>query len=523
MLKVMIVDDEYDIRQGLKIIIDRGDQGFRIVAEARDGTEAVELFERTRPDIVITDIRMPETDGLRLCERIRAISPETKLVILSGYNDFSYAQEAMKFGVACFLLKPVDPGELNRELASIKEQLAAELTEKLAERHRAEALREYLILKLAKGEQVSDELLLRDGVLSLGEIRQARSYGFLIVDIDRCGDMLLQRSGSDIRLLKFAARNIVEELLQEEDRGDLFEISDARIGILLKSAGSGFERQRLAGMADRMVECLLSFARIQAVAGVGKTVHSWTELPESYRSAENALHGSFFSSEHGVYFHDDINMSVDVWSFGWHDQDLLRAVKNKDMDAARREIAELLARFSRQAVPYSTIADVLKLVIVGISRLVLEENGDWEQLFAGKRGYAEDLLRLRDQAEIGRMLTEICEAVCSYLRQSEDRHGDPIDEILSYVRGHYTEAINLKQLSNLFYFNASYLGQLFKKETGEYFNDYVHALRIEQAKRMLKENGRSIQQVSERVGYKNINHFYIQFKKHVGVNPGDYD
>ena len=231
MFKAIIVDDEIDIRKGVRNIIDWESTGFIVVGEAGDGKEAIELYKEERPSLVVTDIRIPEIDGLELIKELKAINPKVRIIILSGYDDFSYVKEALKYSVNNYLLKPVDIQELENELRSIREDLYKEHISEADEAEREHSLKNVTLLSLVKN-QVREENLesyLKEYGIDLG----FEAFCVALVQIDNFREYELSLTSSEIALKKFGIKNIIVELLNEENHGYVFDESEDKIGLLL--------------------------------------------------------------------------------------------------------------------------------------------------------------------------------------------------------------------------------------------------------------------------------------------------
>ncbi|WP_162463297.1 response regulator transcription factor [Paenibacillus psychroresistens] len=521
MFKVIIVDDEYDIRQGLKNIINWEEQGFYIVGEAEDGIEALEVYEREQPSLIITDIKMPEIDGLNLTRKLKALNPDINILIISGYNDFTYAKEALKYGVNDYLLKPIDSQELCHVLSQIKERILENLIRQKSTQQKLAMLKDYFFVRLVKAEMIEEDII--DTANEYAIDLHSKDYCMLIIEIDNYGQSLIELSGKEIRLKKFAIRNIIEDILKETDSGYVFENEENRYNVLVIAKDGKLSKEFLLTLSTKIKDCLAVFAKESITIGIGVIVHQYAKIKFSYKTAEAAIGESLLSIKTKIFYYDAENHvnNQNIWNLKWDNTELFKAVRADNTKQIRAEIDLLFKEI--HLVSKKIRKDIIKFAIYGLSQLMMEYKGDWRELFNDKFSHMEETLLHSNLAPMKELLVEICKEVSSYIKAKESNSIDSIiQEIVEYIHQHYWEEINLRKLSNLFYVNASYLGQLFKKETGEYFNDFINKIRIDNATKLLEANKLSIKDISEKIGYKYVDHFYRNFKAIIGVNPGDY-
>jgi len=520
MFRVIIADDEYDIRAGLKRIIDWKEHGFVIVGEAGDGEEALELYLAEKPNLLITDIKMPAMNGLELTRKVKERNPDAKIIILSGYDDFAYARDAIRYGVNSYLLKPIDPVELIAELGEVKKDLQEALNASYEERKKSEWIHDYFFRKLVRGESVQEDMSKSTRWHSL---LQRHYFAVLLVELSEYGEQLLELPESEIRLKKFAVRNILEEVLRDSGVGALFEVNDDQFGALLAGDDMQLSAKSVEMLSRRMVECTELYTKESIHIGIGRTVDRIERIPQSFDNARDALGLRFFGGGERIYSGYEVNGSLDAWSLQWNPDGLCSAVKALDKEQASTELDNLLTELSRRSAPPATVRIALLQTTIRLSDVVVEAGGDWKGLYGSLFQEADWIAQSRSGSELKPRLDALIEKIVLFLERTRNEPPESgIERIVAYIRGHYWEEINLKKLANLFYINSGYLGQLFKKETGQYFNDYMNRIRVDEAIKLLQDPRLSITEISEKVGYKNTNHLYLNFKNLTGMNPGDY-
>ena len=520
MIKVMIVDDEYDIRQGLKKIINWEEQGYTIIGEAADGDEALTMFKKSAPNLIITDIKMPGTDGLELARKMREEDSNVKMIILSGHDDFTYARKAIMYDVESYLLKPVDPNELCEELTNIRETLEKELITLYREREKEKWIHDFFFRKLVRGEPFQENEFKHNDWLML---KNYECFVMLMVELDDFDESLLQLSESDILLKKFAIRNVLEEIVEDTGIGIVYEENNHRLGILLSGSTSQLTQLSIKSLTNKMIEFTECYAKQFISIGVGHKVYRKEEISSSYQKASLALEKSFFNPKQQVYYHNKINTDLAVWSLDWTAYGLTEAVEQLNRIEMDHQLDILFQELNAKDAPFETIRDVLVYTLVKLSHVVIEADGDWSKLYFNHFGESDWVTDVRTSGEAKQGLKGICLDIIDYLLKKRNNPiQNNISEIVHYIDKNYWEELNLKKLADFFYVSPAYLGQLFKRETGQYFNDYLNQVRIKKAQQLLLNKNLTILDISEKVGYKNTNHFYIHFKNLTHLNPGDY-
>ncbi|WP_214628214.1 response regulator [Paenibacillus agaridevorans] len=520
MFRVVIADDEYDIRQGLKHVIDWYGEDFVIVGEAEDGDEALELYKKERPNLLITDIKMPGLNGLQLSRAVKELDENAKIIILSGYDDFAFAKEAIQYGVSSYLLKPVDEDELRAVLASVRRALEDEWSTDYQNRKQEKWVHDYFFQKLIRGESIQEEVA---ETMHWQALLERHYYRVLLVELAHYGDMLLELRESEIHLIRFAVRNILEDIVRTFDIGFVFEESEQRFGILLVGEDRELSTDSIGPLLQQIVDFTREYAKQQVMVGAGMMVGHASSIVRSYEKAKTALGKSFFTPQAEIFTDEDAQGAVPAWSLDWHADKLKEEVLHANRKGWEIELRALFQELEERSAPIGTVRSVIVSAIMQLSRLVIEQEGDWKQLYADRYGESDWIAELKSQEEARRELVRLCDSISEFLRKTRETPPDSeISGVAAYIRSHYWEDINLKKIAGMFYITSGYLGQLFKKETGKYFNDFINEIRVEAAKKLLRDPRWSIADIAEKVGYKNTNHLYLHFKNYAGISPGDY-
>ena len=510
MYTILVADDEAIIRQGIKVLFDYEALGFTICGEAADGDQTLAQIRALQPDVVLMDIRMPGMTGLEVIRQARAEGYQGKVIIISSYSDFKYAQEAIRHGVQYYITKPLDEDELEQVLLGFKESFdrerqAQDASEQYRRKARAAIVRELLLgqgeLTLSSAAEIS---LLADGYqVVICEKYSQRTPGGL-PDFGQ----LLRVNNQDSRAFDCVSLDGLEVTLLKG------EAALQKFQVLLQcfdGEGSAPQRQQLEGV-------FLCF---------GRPVKSMSQIALSYAQALHARSRRFFcAQEQHTLGYDALPARLDAAPLlnkallEEYAQRLLNYVQTFNRNKMAQTLGQLQSRLY-------TAPDSIASIKLFFTDLHLQIKEQMNRLYPGNSipFYSNaQLIRTIDEAdflyEIIRFLAQRFETMMSSIGTSS--RDSVLDDILHYIDHNYTQNITLENIAPLFGYNHSYLGKIFSKKTGQSFNSYVDHVRIEQAKRLLLQDDSKVYTVAERVGYKNVDYFHIKFKKYVGQSPAEF-
>ncbi|MBD0380853.1 response regulator [Paenibacillus sedimenti] len=518
MLKVMLVDDELYVRKGLLGLIDWESLGFRVCSEADNGKDALRLIEFEQPDVVITDIRMPVLDGLQLIEEVkrRRISA-CKFIVLSGYNDFSYAQSAIRFGVSDYILKPIEEEELEAILRRLAQQIGEELGQQLV---RGRLTIQGVFEQLSRGDQVPKTL---EELSAQVRVTKGTIFRYGIVEINRSftieKESAISPPGDVLNIVIDAFQTLTgtpnEFVVQLRKHQFAFLIGSDRL-------------QPFCGSIERFAEALqgLLARRLQdeVTLYIGKGVKEIKALVESVQTTQEALQYKYVPSLKGLLLYESIQKVA--LSYSEPDASLFHAIKEaveeQEMERLGASIITLFGEIAAKSMGRDAIGTIINRYVHAIIGVLQQMQGQTELLTTLKPmlGWDQLSLSFRDlqllftsfMAESARMIEQL---------RGEQTKGS-IHKIKCYIEYHYQENINLKSIAAEFFMNPVYVGQLFKKKYGVYFNEFLLSIRIGEAKKLLRQTDLRIYEIAEKVGFNNADYFVAQFEKIEGMPPSEY-
>ena len=537
MLKVLIVDDEEWIRLGLRVQIDWESLGLEIIGEAANGSEAVEIIEACHPDLVITDIRMPKVDGIALMEYIHNKYPEVVIIVISGYSEFEYAKKAITFCAFDYILKPIEEDVLESTL----KKAIAKINEEEEERNRLVHLKvdlnkstlvvkEKVLTHLVLGLSASmgDEDI-EEAMAKLGLNFQWRRMVVLAFRAANFEEVASLKYGNDFDLASFALANVVSELAGDSAGAVLFRNSmrqDEAVLILgLNSEEESAVLENIVSMGHQIVEKVGELIEYDLYIGIGRVCTQMKEVYKSYSQAVEALqvagilHGSRI-----LHFDEVSGRNNPLVCAEDKEKVLLHYIENGYKAQADHLVEELFHQIdaNRGVNPQSIRSTLLELT-VGMNRLLKRYGGTVEEITLD-RNLTEKIMNefftsreLQDWFKAA--VAKVTDWIAGYKQTGPKRI---INEIVEYVNGHYNEDINLNSMGEMFFMNPAYLSRIFKSETGQNFNDYVSRIRMNSAVELLKDGTLKMDDISEMIGYENVNYFFKKFKEYYHCTPSQF-
>ncbi|WP_276357456.1 response regulator transcription factor [Cohnella caldifontis] len=533
MYKAIIVDDEAVVRNGLKRTIDWNAHGFELIGDYENGREAWEGIERAKPDLVISDISMPFMDGLELTGLISSQFPYIKVIILTGYDEFEYARQAIRLKVSDFILKPITAGEIRLLLDKVRREMDEE-----ARRHddisrlKAQLNQSLPLLK--------ERFLERMVVLGMGKSQIEERFAFfglppirpgylvLIADVDDFGDRMQQGIGDwdglDAEFLRFAAFNIFGEVAARESLL-LFRTREDRMAALLSGTedeGALYEKAyRIAEEVKRLIEKYLKFT---VSFGVGRACRSTEQLPAAYKSALAALDYRFLLGKNRVHGILDLEgqSPSPAPSPDW-DRRLSAAVKTGTAEEAARLIEEGVAEMKAARIPidacFLQMQNAVLSLLKTLQELPADAQGDGLDPLT-----VMDVYRFKTVDEVKEWLQQAVRQIMSAIAAGRGHLvAAQMRRAVEYIESHYAdENLSLQDMCRHALMSTSYFSSLFKQHTGETFVEYLTGVRMAKAKELLLHSSLKFYEIAEKVGYADPNYFSFLFKKRTGRSPKEY-
>lgn len=523
MLRVLLVDDEPFIIQGLKVLIDWEQEGFTIAGTASNGKEAYEFLQKENVDLIIADIQMPIMTGLELQEVIRKENlSNAYFVILSGYADFEYARRALQNECTDYILKPVDKEMLLKLLNRVhamrdEDDRVQQKNQKMEKAYFARQL-----ISLIKGkydnsnlEYVSSHMKCREGVRYV-EIQMAESGADEDVTDQEMREFQRQMYECCVSFLKEHAQNCVFDVSADEKIYD--------VGLIFFHYMAEEVSLDEKGYLQDMLEYLSKSLPHPVIMLVGKQVQDISNIARSYGNACMLRSFQGFRSKKDIYFYEEeVQVSNDGMVLCKKSlDDLLKVVEQNNPMEIRAAVDRFYEEMGQRGLRGESMNLNINYLLFQLIHLASEQDDEVNQ---------EEILRLISESsfETGTMRgskAHLMRFACEYgdylsqLRKNVSR--GVLGNVEKEIKENYADNLTLKSLSEKYYVNSAYLGQLFRKKYGQSFKDYLNNYRMDRAADLLLHSDKKIIQVAEDVGYHDLDYFVNRFIQAKGCTPAKF-
>lgn len=528
MFKILIVDDELIVRVGIKSLLDWESHGFEIVDVSCDGEDALKKIKVHKPDIVLTDIVMPNMNGIDLLKVIREKYKYMKVIILSCHNEFEYVKEAMKLGAADYVLKlsmqPQDLLDVLIRCTEIKKEenllIPGGSIPGSPDPHTpgGNYLANLLLSSLDSGESLPANAGIETGAYFSVLVTR-------LVDPEYDGQPPRRSKKTENAVI-----NLINDAIPDSFQYESFYMHPRECVTILRVDAEGDPLAILAEIrqiAEHFQLLIHTYLNYKAVTGICEyTLFTSGMLKEAYGNSSAAARHGFYLDEGGIVAWESINYIKEYknqfnYDFIKHTHEKL---KSGDIDHISRSISQLFDGFAekRNIAP----DDIIKIgkALINTFQLFFWESvppGEQERINAGlsfeQVESVDSLSQLRKH--IGKCI-DVYNEVFTLIHKGV--YHDHIKQMKKYIDQNYMYKINLDHAASFLNLSKSYFCNVFKIETGETFNDYLTGIRIMNAKRLMQETDMSIKTIAENVGFDNVNYFYTLFRKSTGISPKKY-
>ena len=532
-MNVLIVDDEQHVRDAIKLLVDWDSLGINTVLEAENGQAAIEIVEQYKPEIIMTDMMMPIKNGVDLLAWLQNYSPCSKKIVISGHDDFELVRNTIKFGGMDYLLKPIDPDQLNEALARAKdcwekEELSRhELCKQNIQINQSKPVYWDKVLSNMVSEpnyysSIQDDLRSEFGITE--EMKQCQ---IVILSIDTMERVVLNKFANHRVLLFFSLTNICNEFLRKKNIGFAFRYWSSDHEIILL-CWQGFDK--LNALLGEINEGIYTALHGRFDFGIGTVQLFPKGIQQSYREAQNALKQRNMLKKttwlHGYEAKDSplpINLHLTDYS-----EKFRLAVWSSNADEIQAAVEEWI-----RAVKQIPVISIEQLDLWWHEYTVLRSK--W------LRSFSPDNSELEPTSEKDRFFTVLMDdhgrfsielwqkeleenllALANLITKQFHREKNVIYDVIQYIENRYQQEITLQDIANQFFLSREYISRKFKQVTGENLSDYLVRIRIEKAKLLLLNPNLKISQIALMVGYADEKYFSKVFKKMAEQSPNQY-
>ncbi|MCU6711473.1 response regulator [Paenibacillus sp. J5C_2022] len=510
-MKLLIVDDEVIIRTGLSTVIQWEDYGYELLEPAASAEEALARIGKEMPDIVLTDIQMTGLTGLDLAGEIKRQLPDSEVIILTGYDQFSYAQQAIREGVSDYLLKTSRPPEILGAVNGARHRIVSRW-----ESMRRDDLRDRMMERLVTGNGW-EERSLEQAVKLFPKLRLLEPGGYQVVLLNATG--WGEENGYN-RLLLFAVHNMLNELMED---GEVM-LREKDILVVLRDRHG----DALTGQLDRYMSSVERKLKCTLFAAAGGAVSDRSGLNDSHEQAAYAIlfRGMLTHSHLITYGEVKARKGGPTMCTSEEEKELTARLQGGDETALAQWAEEAVSAhiMDEQSTPES-LQSFIHSILLSAHRWaerMLAMIGDAS--YADKLPQGVPLIPLGQVADRGKgILLEQLKELMKLYRSASGHEGVPyIHKAIAYIHDHLDKDLTLQQVAKHVHLTPNHFSEVFKRETGQTYIEFVTRARIERAKQLLDESPVKVSEIAVSVGYSDIKYFGQLFKRYTGYTPSEY-
>ncbi len=518
MFKLLIVDDEPLVRMGLKAAADWEGNGFQIVGEAANGSQALAFIEKLHPNIVITDIRMPGMDGIQLIRQVQELQRGIKFIVLSNYDDFHLVKEALKCGASDYFLKvTMETDKLLESLAAVCGQINAEAESRqdmlkmssTLHDHKANIKSRYYH-QLIHGKMDEQRLsqFITDSRLKLFE----PSGALFVVHVDNCRAVIEGRFQGDEELFVYTLSSIIEEMAANYGPGEVF-VHDPSVYVCILT-GKQIRTRHVAEQIQGLLQQYLNLA-----TAIVYNVHfaSFLEMKQLLNGIP-AVAEHFFYAEPGRLWNKDelVLLSDEAWEL------YIGVKKELSLGAKHCQYEQLSATFAywnrcvrERRIRPRLARELTRLLLIAVQDETPKGEIGWQIRMTA---LDEDLKRADHLDQLMLKAEAYLELLVHHMRNAHAFRSE-ILRAKHYIEAHVDRKLTLEEVSKLVNMNKSYFSRLFKEQTGTNFKDYLLQVKMERANSMIRHTDKRISEIALELGYSDIFYFNRVYKKFIGNAP----
>lgn len=528
MYKLIFADDEPLIRKNIEKIVPWTAYGYELIGCCENGHELLEMIEREVPDLVITDIDMPFVSGIEVAKQVKQMYPRTKIVFLTGYNEFEYAKKAIDFSVIRYILKPITAQEIKKVLSEIKEVLDEEFNRNNDINNLKNFYKKNIVLmqnvflnKLLTMKEDKDTLELRLETLELHRLKSNRfQVAALVFDP---GDKPNEWKEHE-ELQKFAVYNIIKEILEERNIGYAV-VKDNCINFILCSGSHNTENyeDEFVQTLEEVLFCIEKYLGFTVNIGVGGIIH---DLESIYVSNEEALAALGYRKIAGnnrlIYIKDIEPHRTRGQSFEFdYVRKLLNVIKIGKVEDLEHVYKDMIQNLEQEKFTIEQTRFFLITLAFNLLKEASRMGLDITSIFEINK--LKNLFDILEYQEIYETLYALCLKLLHSISNSrKNNYSAIVDQAIQMIEQDYKNSqLSLDVVCMSLHLSSSYFRAIFKKETGKTFGNYLTNIRMEKAKELMMTTKMKNYEIASATGYMDAHYFSYCFKKYYDMSPND--
>jgi len=532
MYKVLLADDEVLIREAIRENIKWAELGYELIDVCENGKRAIESINQEKPDLIISDICMPYVDGLELARYVYENDPSIKVLIISGYDNFEYAKNAIKYNVMEYILKPITANELSKTLWAICE----ELNEKNQESRKVKRLiKEYEKSKIVLAEKYLN-VLLRKSQEQTGIKDRLREYGISMEGEYFCVVQIWCRTSFDFKgflhlelqdeLANFAILNVIREMLQDSRQAIIFQDGD-NVGTIIFSGESIYQLEMAVGWRCKKIQSYITDTlAIETTVAIGTNVDSLHELTASYDSIRHVQKYEFSIGCNPMVFGKEFeeikaedNLDINLWG-----NRFITDIKLHHIQDLETDINDFFSCLRASYLSKSKIITSIQGVVIRIMLAIDGREPVNNEMAKKEKQVIEMLLDLANLEKAEKDFGTFVFDIAAILSEKNGGIHNKSMAALDYIDQNYHDPeISLQSVCSYMNMSISNFSLMFKQHTGETFIEALIKKRIQKARELLETTDLRVYEIAAEVGYTDPHYFSSTFKKIVGQTPKEYN
>jgi two-component system response regulator YesN len=513
--KVLIADDEKLDLEGMKAFVPWNELGMEVVDGVSNGFAACKILEEEKIDILVTDVQMPNMSGLELAKRALEKWKDIKIIFVSGYQDFTYAKQALSLNACDYLLKPMDDQELIDSLIKVSKIIDEERTHQELYWQMVPLVKNEYLLQLFEGSYNAAGLNVLHNEYRLKDFAWPGRISILELD-----DLPWKLNASDEKEQVVVMNNLLQHVAsvcKVHNIEHICKISNKRLALLMEEA-------MMLPVLEQLIQQIKHELSFTITIGVGGALQGVAEIQQSYIQATEALNYKMFQGKGKIIQYGEVRTTEidDAKMLEIRIEALIHAMSNYELVRIHDEL-ESLFQTVRNMRSKLTIQNFAMYILMKLDNHLHTINEDLFQLLGLELKSFDIVLQLETiddiQSWLRRRAYEISEMLYN---KKHNKNWNLIQEIIDYVRVRMNNNITLRDVAEQFSFSPNYLGLLFKEVTGKNFSEYLIMMRLEKACDLLKNTNLKIYEVADKVGHRYLPYFSRQFKETYGVTPLEY-
>lgn len=510
-IKVLIVDDERLERVLIKKGFPWEENGYEIIGEASSAKEALEFVEHRRPDVIFTDISMPQMDGLELAEQIQKTVPRCRIVIVTGYREFEYARRAVQLGVEDFLLKPVNMEDIRRITEKIRQDIQKE------NEHFQE------VDQLKKTILADKDIMMESFFQRLVEERIDEEEALRKLELYECTGLAEQCVCVNIQLKEEQENQrkteeileLIEDRRMEDTVCFVHYMKNIILYFLHKEAA---EVEEISGC---ILKDIIGRTGIKSTMGISETNRGYQGISRAYRQSRSALGAAVLLGRERVITYEEyrkiLEQNPDRKELDW--EDFIFSVSNCLFDKTESYIQEYVESIKMSRVVEKEYLGLMCMNLLSKAGAALNRYGQSMAVLLGEKALYDEIKEIATVQEAEDYLKRNMKIIMDYLESRKAKQGNKVvGEALEYVDSNiFDPDLSLKVVAAKIFTNESYLSRIFKKETGVSLIEYISRKRIDESIRLLTTTDLKVYEIAEKIGFRDPHYFSICFKKQTGV------